>query len=423
MEPILTYSDVSKKYVRYLDQPRSFADIFVKSWRGRQQRKLSSFWVVRDLSLTVNRGEAVGVIGDNGAGKSTILKLGARIVEPTSGEVRLNGRVGALLEVGVGFHPDLSGRENVFLSGSMIGLGRSEMSRRFDEIVDFSGVEKFIDMPVRHYSSGMLVRLGFSVATSINPDILLVDEVLSVGDFSFRKKCLERIEALQRGGAAILYVSHNLDEVRTVCDRAIWLHEAVVRAEGEPDDVVRAYTNFTLRERGLEVWELGSASGHGGRFGSGGIEILDCVLLDRAGNSTESWAGGEPLVIRIDYQCHRPVAEVRFGVSIYTEDGIRVANPDSPTYYTLAAGEERSVYMIIDNAQLRPGTYDLTVAASDPRAVEYSPYVHQHRAYRFNVLAGDHAPEGLVFLPSQWLRTNDWTRVEALLREDMRELS
>ncbi|MCU0521975.1 MAG: ATP-binding cassette domain-containing protein, partial [Anaerolineae bacterium] len=335
MDPVLTFSHISKRYTRYVDRPRSFLDAFVSGLWNRRRGTSEEFWVLRDFSLSISRGEAVGVIGDNGAGKSTILKLGARIVEPTSGAVTLNGRVGALLEVGVGFHPDLSGRENVFLSGSMIGLGRHDMAARFDEIVDFSGVEKFIDMPVRHYSSGMLIRLGFSVATSIDPDVLLVDEVLSVGDMTFRQKCMDRIDGLRENGTAILYVSHNLGEVRSVCSRAVWLHEAEVRAHGLPDEVVREYTNYTLRQRGLAVHELGTVEGRGGRLGSGGLEITDCMLLDRGGQPARSWKGGQPMILRVDYRCQRALREVIFGVSVYTEDGIRVANPDSPVYHDL----------------------------------------------------------------------------------------
>jgi len=383
--------------------------------RGRR-RKSDDIWVLRDFSLTISPGEAVGVIGDNGAGKSTILKLGARIVEPTSGRVFLNGRVGALLEVGVGFHPDLSGLENIYLSGSVIGLGRREMASRINDIVEFSGVGEFITMPVRHYSSGMLIRLGFAVATSTDPDILLVDEVLSVGDISFRRKCLERIALLQQRGAAILYVSHNLEEVRSVCDHAVWLHDAMVRAEGHPDEVVEAYTSYHLMQRGFEVQQPSTAPGQGRRFGRGGLDITDCVVLDAQGCPVHSWTGEAPLTVRLDFECSRHLPQVAFGLSIYNEDGVRIATPNSPTYHDLCAGEAGSVFAVIPGMSLRPGPYDLTVAASDPLADEYTPFAHHHRAYRFWVPDDRNATEGVVSLPSRWVRTNSWD--EARLATD-----
>jgi ABC-type polysaccharide/polyol phosphate transport system ATPase subunit len=284
-------------------------------------------------------GEVVGIIGDNGAGKSTILKLSARIVEPTSGEVTLNGRVGALLEVGVGFHPDLTGRENVYLNGAIIGLKRHEMAQRFDEIVAFSGIEDFIDMPVRHYSSGMLVRLGFSVATSVSPDVLLVDEVLSVGDYAFRQKCLNRIDELRAAGTAILYVSHNLQEVRRICDRVLWLHDARIEDEGRPDKVIQDYMTYTLRARGLEVWKLGDLEKRGRQLGVGGIDLLTYTLVDDNGEAAHSMVSGERFLLRLDYQCHRPLAHVVFGVSIYDDRSVRIVNMNSRVFHDMQPGE------------------------------------------------------------------------------------
>lgn len=417
MEPILAYSHVSKRYERHSQKPRSFLELIAGGWRSARREPSQDFWVLRDFSLAIGRGESVGIIGDNGVGKSTVLKIGARIVDPTAGEVTRNGRIGSLLEVGVGFHPDLTGRENIYLSGAMIGMDRGEMNRRYDEIVSFSGVEEFIDMPVRHYSSGMQIRLGFSVATSIDPDILLVDEVLSVGDLSFRRKCFDRIQALRDEGTSLLYVSHNLDEVREMCDRVMWLHEACVRADGRPDEVVKAYTNYALRDRGLKVWELGSITSRGRRFGTGGVRILGCTLLDAAGNPAESWTVGEPLIVCIDYRCERRLQEAVFGLSLYTDDGIRVATPNSPIYRDLAEGATGRVFVVIPGIALRPGVYDITVAVSDPRAAEYTPYVHLHRAYQFQAIAGESTPEAFVSIPSRWLRANDWQQVEQILTE------
>jgi lipopolysaccharide transport system ATP-binding protein len=406
MKHVLEFEHVSKKYVRYFDRPQSYMEAFIRRLRSRQVQPQTDFWVVRDLSFTLSPGQAVGIIGDNGTGKSTILKLAAQIVEPTSGDVSLRGRVGALLEVGVGFHPDLTGRENVYLSGAIIGLNRAEMSRRFDEIVAFSGVENFIDMPVRHYSSGMLVRLGFSVATSVDPDILLVDEVLAVGDYAFHHSCLNRIAQLQANGTAILYVSHNLEEVRGICDRVIWLHDARVELDGAPDQVVRAYVNYNLRSRGLVVSELGDAERRGRRLGSGELVIKDCVPLDGHGEPVESVMSGDTLVLRIDYDTFEPLRQVVFGVSIYSEDGVRLVSADTDAYVDHEAGSGSSVYMTFPDLPLRAGSYELSVAAHNPAAAQYQPYAHHHRAYCLTVVAGDEEQESLVRIPYHWALTS-----------------
>jgi lipopolysaccharide transport system ATP-binding protein len=402
MTQVLSFEHVSKKFVRYYDRPQSFMESFISRWRTRQARPHDDFWVVRDLSFTLSSGQALGIIGDNGSGKSTILKLAAAIVEPTSGQVKLDGRVGALLEVGVGFHPDLTGRENVYLSGAIIGLNRLEMSRRFDGIVAFSGVEPFIDMPVRHYSSGMLVRLGFSVATSVDPDILLVDEVLAVGDYAFHHSCLDRIAQLQANGTAILFVSHNLEEVRSVCDRVIWLHEANVELSGASDEVVRAYINYNLRSRGLEVVELGDAQRRGRQMGSGEVSIIDCVLLDERREPIYAATNGLPLVLRVGYDVLQPVRQVVLGVSIYTEDGVRVVNADSGAYPNPEVGSGFYAYLTFPNCPLQPGRYEMTVAAHDPDSEEYRPYSHHHRAYELRVGAGFDKQEAVVRVPYQW---------------------
>ena len=202
-----------------------------------------AFWALQDISLAVGRGEALGIIGHNGAGKSTILKLLCGLLKPTKGTIEVNGSLSALIEVGAGFHPDLSGRENIYLNGAILGLSRAEVRRKFDQIVDFSGLADFLDTPVKRYSTGMYARLGFSIAAHIDPDILIVDEVLSVGDYLFQRRCMERMEEIVNRGAAIIFVSHNLDVVARFCDRAILLDHGRVLVEGAPQDVIAAYTD------------------------------------------------------------------------------------------------------------------------------------------------------------------------------------
>jgi lipopolysaccharide transport system ATP-binding protein len=243
----LAFENVSKKYIirhsvetdsRYKSRlGRIFAS------QGRQE-----FWAVRDLSFHVKRGETLGIIGPNGAGKSTILKLLSRITAPTAGRVTINGKLSALIEVGSGFHPDLTGRENVYLSGSILGMRRSEITKKFDNIVEFAGLKNFIDTPVKRYSSGMYVRLGFAIAAQLEPDILLLDEVLAVGDASFKVKCLDRIRELEDSGTTIIFISHDLDAVKRLCDRVLLIDHGQVLAEGDPAEVIDKYQKGNCHE-------------------------------------------------------------------------------------------------------------------------------------------------------------------------------
>lgn len=207
----------------------------------RAPRKSEDFWALRDISLTIEQGQVVGIIGRNGSGKSTLLKIIAQITAPTTGELRINGRTGTLLEVGTGFHPELSGRENVFLNGAILGMGRKEIARKFDEIVDFSGVEAFIDTPVKRYSSGMQTRLAFSVAAHLDPEILIVDEVLAVGDAEFQKKCLGKMKDVTGDGRTVVFVSHNMGTVTSLCDKCVLLDEGQIQAVGDPHEVADLY--------------------------------------------------------------------------------------------------------------------------------------------------------------------------------------
>src|SRR5919109_171910 len=230
MTAVIEFNNVSKRFMIHRERRDSVQARFAGLLRQRAAGE--EFWALRDVSFGVARGESLGLVGHNGAGKSTALKLMTRILEPTSGTVRMCGRVAALLELGSGFHPDLSGRENVFLNGSLMGFSRRDMLARLDEIVDFSEIGDFIDMEVKHYSSGMYTRLAFAVATTVDPDILLTDEVLAVGDEAFQRKCMERIYHFRQMGKTIVFVSHALDTVSQLCDRAVWLDHGEARAIG-----------------------------------------------------------------------------------------------------------------------------------------------------------------------------------------------
>src|SRR6185369_15136250 len=247
MTNIIEFENVSKRFILHKDRQDTIQGRFAGLLRPRAQGE--EFWALRDVSFSVGKGESLGLVGHNGAGKSTALKLMTRILEPTSGHVAMNGRVAALLELGSGFHPDLSGRENVFLNGSLLGFSRRDMLARLPGIVDFAEIGDFIDLEVKHYSSGMYTRLAFAVATSVDPDILITDEVLAVGDEAFQRKCIERIYRFRQTGKTIVFVSHGLDVVRQLCDRAVWLDHGVARAVGPATEVINEYVADTnLRE-------------------------------------------------------------------------------------------------------------------------------------------------------------------------------
>jgi len=237
----LRFDRVSKRYrIQQEDADHPAQHSLVRKLQSLRRRR-EDFWAVRDVSFEVERGEALGIIGHNGAGKSTILKLLANITAPTSGEITINGRLSALIEVGSGFHPELSGRENVFLSGSILGMRRAEISAKLDSIVEFAGVRQFIDTPVKRYSSGMYVRLGFAIAAHLDPDILLLDEVLAVGDATFQAKCMQRIKELEAAGTTIVFISHDLTAVERVCDRVLLMNKGKIVANGMPRDVINDY--------------------------------------------------------------------------------------------------------------------------------------------------------------------------------------
>lgn len=240
MSAAIQFDHVSKKFILHHERARSFQELAIGLFR-RNNRSYEEFWALRDVSFTVAPGETVGIIGPNGAGKSTILKLIARIIKPSSGRIAVRGRVGALLELGAGFHPDLTGRENIYLNGSIMGLSRAEIRRRLDDIISFAELERFIDVPVKHYSSGMLVRLGFSVAVHTYPEILLIDEVLAVGDAAFQRKCIERIISIKKSGSTILFVSHDMEAIQMLCDRALWLNNGYLMADDVPSVVISKY--------------------------------------------------------------------------------------------------------------------------------------------------------------------------------------
>lgn len=335
MQPIIEVRNISKKYdiahMRggYVALRDVIASVFRNPFgffghkvrRAVGLEKKEEFWALQGVNFSVNQGDVIGVIGANGAGKSTLLKILSQITPPTGGEVVLRGRVGSLLEVGTGFHPELTGRENIFLNGAILGMKRREIAAKFDQIVEFAGVDKFLDTPVKHYSSGMYVRLAFSVAAHMEPDILLVDEVLAVGDAEFQKKCLGKMDEItKKEGRTIIFVSHNMDAIKNLCHRTVLLSHGQVVKIGPTDEIIGDYLKTVGRETSAPV------ATRVDRGGDGSLRVTDAYLLDKEGRKTREFASGDFMKMVFEYEC-RPEAVLEnvvlgAGVSMPNGEGL-----------------------------------------------------------------------------------------------------
>ncbi len=340
---------------------------------GLGRRKTSeseTFWALQDVSFEVKRGEVVGIIGRNGAGKSTLLKILSRITEPTAGTIDIYGRVGSLLEVGTGFHPELSGRENIFLNGAIIGMSRRDIERRFEEIVAFAEVEKFIDTAVKHYSSGMYLRLAFAVAAHLEPEILIVDEVLAVGDAAFQKKCLGKMQDVAGQGRTVLFVSHNMGAVKGLCSRVIWLENGNLHEVGEVVPVIDSYLRSTLTETG-SLLDLDALTRTGTR--DTGLKLTGIVF-----NDNTPLYHNQPLKIVMTYECVSPLEEVSIGIGFASPEGVRICTIDSDLLAprrALLPNRSGKVEITLERFDLQPGRYTLDIGArsGDHFALDYLP--------------------------------------------------
>jgi ABC-2 type transport system ATP-binding protein len=362
--------------------------------RGRTS--FEEFWALRDVSFEVPSGSSFAIVGGNGAGKSTMLKVLARILVPDKGSVHCAGRISALLELGAGFHPELTGRENVFLNGSILGMSRAVIAQRFDEIVGFAGLEQFIDNPVKTYSSGMYARLGFAVAVNVEPDILLVDEVLAVGDEQFQRRCAERMSALRADGRTVVFVSHGLGQVQQLCDSAVWLDHGSVAAYGATIDVIEQYLSSVTSEYRIDE--------HGRpRSGSGEV-TLDALLEPVDGDHL---ATGKPAIARFRWTAHEPVDDVALTMSIRTGDGIALTSCVSAYEMPMDRLEgDGSADYLIPALPLLQGSYVMAAAVSG----RHSGHVYDQSGEmaRFDVAPSDgHAGEsGWLTLAGHWHRND-----------------
>ena len=321
-------------------------------------------WALKDVSFEVKKGEVVGIIGRNGAGKTTLLKILSRITEPTKGRVELRGRVGSLLEVGTGFHPELTGRENIYLNGAILGMKRAEIKKKFDKIVAFAEIEKFIDTPVKRYSSGMYVRLAFAVAAHLEPEILLVDEVLAVGDASFQKKCLGKMGDVAKEGRTVLFVSHNMGAINRLCKRTIWLNEGRIVIDGVTEEVVSKYLTSTASMEGQYVWEEGISN-----VGVDEIKIFSVKVFNNDSRVSSTIDVRKPFIIEIHYRIYKPLQYCRVGFLLTTADGIPVFEAYDSDNEQYAGPREIGDYLIkceIPPYLLNAGRYIVTLNAGIP---------------------------------------------------------
>jgi lipopolysaccharide transport system ATP-binding protein len=423
--PAIEATNVTKIYRRFAHR-RQFATLKSALLRGTVLRDLrpdETFPAVRGVSFKVPKGSTYGIIGRNGSGKSTMLKMVAGITKPTEGTVTVDGRISALIELGAGFHPEISGRENVFINGIMLGLTKKEVTHRFDEIVEFAELKDFIDAPVKTYSSGMYMRLGFAVAINVDPDVLLIDEVLAVGDESFTHKCLDKFAEFRRRNKTILLVTHSLNLVEKFCDDVLWLDSGRIRGEGDPRRVVSAYitdvakteeqtlaaSDARARERasaapppsvghssslsGASVGQASSPSGQPppdmfksteGRWGSREVEIAEVRLLDADLAPKQVFWSGDPAVLELVVRAHEPVDEVVFGVGIFNTDGVCCygTNTDIEELELAEFSGEQRLKFRIESLDMVEGTYKLDVAA---HRVDGYPYDYHRLLYSFRV--------------------------------------
>ncbi len=404
--------DLGKRYrigsrPRYKTLRDSLSDVFSLPWRARPTAAPASpsLWALRHVSLEVQRGEVVGVIGRNGAGKSTLLKILSRITEPTEGWAEIHGRVGSLLEVGTGFHPELTGRENIYLNGAILGMWRHEIARKFDEIVAFAEIEQFMDTPVKHYSSGMYMRLAFAVAAHLEPEILLVDEVLAVGDAAFQKKCLGKMEEVAQGGRTVLFVSHNMAAVQNLCRTGIVLHSGQVAFSGPIEPAIATYLKESTQP--ARVVDLRARQD---RQGDGRLRFTHVTIRDVNDAVLETVLTGQDIKICLEYEALEADEQAQVGVAfnLYNPQGVLLTNLNSKDVgrVTMPVGRRGRLECLWPRFNLRSGVYTCALFCELNGAI--ADWLQS--AFQIQVEDGDYFGTGSVVSRSQgeFLVSYDW---------------
>ena len=390
---VLSVDHLTKSFRIHQQKTNSLKQLIAA--RGRN--KFEEFIAVDDVTFDVREGEVFGVIGQNGSGKSTLLKCMAGILQPNAGSVRVFRRMGALLELGAGFHPELTGRENIFLNAAILGMGRRQISGRFDDIVDFSGLHTFIDQPVKTYSSGMYVRLAFAVAINVDPQLLIVDEILAVGDVSFQRRCLEKFVEFRNEGRTIVLVTHDMGSVKNLCDRAIWLEHGKATDAGDPADLVEAYTERML---GADP----RTSDGSVRRGSGEIKITEVeMFVDGSTTPVKRCRTSDSVLLRLHYEAAKSIPQPVIGIEIESVGGAVVTAPNTRDVGMVPPTMSGTgvVEVTIPRLDLLPGTYDIHTSITDFNRAQV--YDHLHVALRFDVMTGKpYETGGLVTMRPEW---------------------
>jgi ABC-type polysaccharide/polyol phosphate transport system ATPase subunit len=398
--------DVFKFYKKYADRHKflTIKSALVNKTLFGDLAVGERFEALRGVSFDVKSGQTLGIIGENGSGKSTILKILAGISKPTAGQVITQGRISALIELGAGFHPEISGRENIFINGVILGLSRKQIQEKYDAIVRFAELEEFIDNPVKSYSSGMFMRLGFSIAINVNPDILLVDEVLAVGDAAFVPKCLDKINEFRRHDKTIIYVSHDLATIERICDDVIWIRKGKIEMRGYPKRVTDAYLEYvgkkdekkTLAEHGEEEKLTGKEK----RWGSREIEISNVRMFDAANREKYIFQSDEPLAIQFDVEAHAPEDDFVFGIAVFNGEGVSCygSNTLLENYAARRIQGKGKIRLTVPALGLVNGTYFLDIAVHKRDGY---PFDYHHFQYSFRVTSS-HRDVGIARIPHVW---------------------
>lgn len=388
----ISVDEVWKQFRLYYDKNQYLKTALL---RGRRAR-YDEFWALQGISFQIPTGSTFGIIGSNGSGKSTLLKCLAGILTPDRGSIAINGRIAALLELGAGFHPELSGRENIFLNGAILGMSTKEIEHKLESIIDFSGLEHFIDTPVKNYSSGMVVRLGFAIAINVDPEILIIDEVLAVGDAVFQQKCLEKIEDFRKSGRTIVLVSHGLGDIARICDTVAWIEKGVLREIGNAADVIDNYNGIAHQAQPAQDGYLGQ------RWGSGEIRIDTVDLQNSERLSTKNFHSGENLFISFSLQSNISIPSSCIGIRIthlHGQDIWGTTSEKKSLNVPIAQGNQ-NVEIALRDLPLLDGTYELSLTISDPS--EIHTYDHLEKGVRFDVHQSHLSDSGLVKIESEW---------------------
>ena len=419
---------ISKSFKIFYDKGHTIKDQVVSSKRRKYEKRE----VLKDISFKLKRGEAVGLIGHNGCGKSTTLKLLTRIMYPDSGTITMRGRVSSLIELGAGFHPDMSGRENIYINASIFGLNKKEIDRRLDDIIAFSELEEFIDNPVRTYSSGMYMRLAFAVAINVDADILLIDEILAVGDVAFQAKCFNRLREIKKAGTTIVIVSHSLAQIEQICDRSIWLHDGLIREEGAPRIVDPKYMAYMSqkeerkKKKAEEVAakekkekteekqetqteaevkkeaekETAEETQDAKRWGSREAYMKKVTVLDMEGKECQTFQNDQPFQIRIDYKAEKKLDDVVFGIAIYRSDQVYIYGTNTLIDYSASntLEGEGHIDLKIDRMPVNAGDYTIDLAFHRPDGFNYDFWREACSVQIQNVKN----EVGVISLPHKW---------------------